>query len=166
LSYGAIGTSPLADIPKSIEQLISDFLKSHYDQSIVGAPSTDILWDTWYTGAFKDYGLYFQDVGDFDMSTEISWSVYDIDHFTEIHVFARSMHDDYERSAAKKLFQFEQWIKKTIRQNKTGLADSGIMVMEFRDSRMVPVEDDTKDIRRKVITIRSKTMLINNANLV
>jgi hypothetical protein len=165
MSYGNIGTSPLSDLPKTVEKLLSDFLKANYDQTITETPSTDILWDQWYSGSFKDYGIYFQDVGDFDVSTEISWSLFDIDHFTEIHVFARSTHDDYERSADKMLFQFDKWIKKTIRNNKTGLADQGIMVMEYKDARNIPVEDDMKDIKRKVITIRTKMMLINNNNL-
>jgi hypothetical protein len=165
MTYGALGTNPLADLPQSVEKLLSDFLKAHYDATITGISSDNILWDQWYSGAFKDYGIYLQDVGDFDVSTEISWSLFDIDHFTEIHVFARSTHDDYEHSADKMLFQFDKWIKKTIRNNKTGLADNGLIVMEYRDSRNIPVEDDVKDIKRKVITVRTKTMLINNDNL-
>jgi hypothetical protein len=164
--YGAIGTNPLRDLDTTVEHLIAEFLKANYDAVLTGVPFTDILWEQWYTGFGKDYGFYFQDVGDFDMSTEISWSIQDIDHFTEIHIFARSLHDDYDRSGARSLFYFQKWIKKILREQKTALADEGVMVMEYRDARIIPPESDKDDIRRIVITVRTKIMLINNASLI
>jgi hypothetical protein len=163
--YGAIGTNPLRDLDATVEHLIAEFLKANYDPVLVGVPLNKVLWEQWGipTG---EYSLYFQDVGDFDMSTEISWSIQDIDHFTEIHIFAKSLHDDYARSGARSLFYFQRWIKKVLREQKTALADQGIMVMEYRDARIIPPESDKDDIRRIVITVRTKIMLINNATLI
>jgi hypothetical protein len=160
-TYGVIGTSPLGDLSKSPEKLLVDFLKTNYDQSITSIPINSIRWEQWGI-AQGDYAVYAQSTGDFDISTEISNSFFDTDHFTELHLFARSLHDDYERSAIKQLFLLESWIKKVLRQNITGLSDKGIAAMYYKDTRDLPAEDDAQDIHRKVITIQTKIMIINN----
>jgi hypothetical protein len=160
-SYGVIGTSPLGDLSKTPEKLLVDFLKANYDQSITGIPITAIKWEQWGISQ-GDYAVYAQSTGDFDISSEISNSFFDTDHFTELHLFARSLHDDYDRSAIKQLFLLESWIKKVLRQNMTGLADKGLAAMYYRDTRDLPAEDDAQDIHRKVITIQTKIMIVNN----
>ena len=164
-SYGAIGTSPFRDLDKSVEKLLVDYLKTLYDVSITGIPITSIKWEQ-YGIAQGDYSIYAQSTGDFDISTEISNSFFETDHFTELHVFARSLHDDYDRSAIKQLFLIEKWIKKALRQNRIGLTDKGIAAMYYRDTRQLPTEDDAQDIHRMVITIQTKILTINNENLV
>lgn len=164
-SYGVIGTSPFGDLDKSVEKLLVDFLKTNYDQSITGIASTSIRWEQ-YGIAQGDYSVYAQHTGDFDISTELSNSFFETDHFTELHIFARSLHDDYERSALKQLFLIEKWIKKVLRQNRLGLADKGIAAIYYRDTRHLPTEDDAQDIHRIVITVHSKILIINNASLI
>ena len=165
MSYGIIGTSPFGDLDKSVEKLLADYLKTVYDQSITGIPVTSIKWEQ-YGISQGDYAIYFQSAGDFDISTEVSNSFFEADHFTEMHIFARSLHDDYERSALKQLFLIEKWLKKALRQNRLGLQNKGLAAIYYRDTRNVPVEDDTQDIHRIVITIQSKILTVNNANLV
>jgi hypothetical protein len=164
-SYGVIGISPLGDLDKSIEKLLVDYLKAHYDQSITNIPVTSIKWEQ-YGISQGDYAIYLQHTGDFDISSEVSNSYFETDHYTELHVFARSLHDDYDRSALKQLFLIEKWIKKVLRQNITGLADKGIAAMYYRDTRHMPTEDDAQDIHRIVVTIQTKILTINNENLV
>jgi len=164
-SYGAIGTNPFGDLDKSVEKLLVDFLKAHYDQSITGVTTSSIKWEQ-YGISQGDYAIYLQNAGDFDVSTEISNSFIEEDHYTELHIFVRSLHDDYDHSAVKQLFLFEKWIKKVLRQNRLGLADKGIACMYYRDTRHLPAEDDAQDIHRIVITIYTKVMMINNSNLV
>jgi hypothetical protein len=165
MSYGVIGTSPFGDLDKSVEKLLVDFLKANYDQSITGIPVTSIKWEQ-YGISQGDYAVFLQSTGDFDISSEVSNSFFETDHFTELHVFARSLHDDYDRSALKQLFLIENWLKKVLRQNRTGLQDKGIAAMYYRDTRHLPVENDTEDIRRIVVTIQTKILIINNDNLV
>lgn len=164
-SYGVIGTSPFGDLDKSVEKLLVDFLKANYDQSITGIPVTSIKWEQ-YGISQGDYAIYLQSTGDFDISSEVSNSFFETDHYTELHVFARSLHDDYDRSALKYLFQIEKWLKKTLRQNRLGLANKGIAAIYYKDTRHIPVEDPTTDIRRIVVTIYSKILIINNENFV
>jgi hypothetical protein len=163
MSYGVIGTNPFGDLDKSVEKLLADFLKANYDQSITNIPVNSIKWEQ-YGISQGDYAIYLQSAGDFDISSEVSNSFFETDHFTELHVFARSLHDDYERSALKQLFLIEKWLIKTLRQNRTGLADKGIAAMYYRDTRHLPVENDTEDIRRIVVTIHTKILTINNDN--
>ena len=163
--YGAIGTSPLAELDKSVEKLLVDYLKTNYDQSITGVGVNAIRWEQ-YGISGGDYSIYAQSAGDFDISTELSNSFFETDHYTELHIFARSLHDDYDRSALKQLFLFEKWVKKVLRQNRLGLQDKGISCMYYNDTRHLPTEDDTQDIHRIVITIYTKILIINNANLV
>lgn len=165
MSYGVIGTSPFGDLDKSVEKLLVDFLKTNYDQSITGIPITNIKWEQ-YGISGGDYAVYAQSTGDFDISTELSNSFFETDHYTELHIFARSLHDDYDRSALKQLFLIEKWIKKVLRQNRLGLQDKGISCVYYRDTRHLPTEDDQQDVHRIVITIYSKILIINNANLV
>lgn len=163
-TYGAIGTNPLTDLDKSVEKLLADYLKTLYDQSITGIPISSIKWEQWGI-ANGDYSFYFQSVGNYDVSTEVSGSFLQEDHTTELHIFARSLHDDYDRSALKQLFLFEKWIKKVLRQHRLGLQDKGISVMYYGDTRHLPTEDDAQDIHRIVITIYTKIQIINNSNL-
>jgi hypothetical protein len=160
-NYNVIGIDPPGDLSKTPEKLLVDFLKANYDQSITGIPINSIKWEQWGI-AQGDYAIYAQSTGDFDISSEISNSFFDTDHFTELHLFARSLHDDYDRSAIKQLFLIEKWVKKVLRQNITGLSDKGIAAMYYKDTRDLPAEDDAQDVHRKVITIRTKIMTINN----
>ena len=96
----------------------------------------------------------------------MSNSFFETDHYTDIHVFARSLHDDYERSAVKQLFMLERWIKKVLRQGGLGMASSGIAYAYYKDTRSLPTEDETQDIRRIVISVYMKILTINNDNLI
>lgn len=165
MSYGVIGTSPLGDLDKSVEKLLADYLKTLYDQSITGIPVDSIRWEQ-YGIAGGDYSLYFQSAGDFDVSRDVSNSYFETDHYTDIHVFARSLHDDYDRSAVKQLFLIEKWIKKVIRQHGLGLADKGIAAIYYKDTRSLPTEDESQDIRRIIVSVYTKILTINNENLV
>lgn len=164
-SYGCVGTSPLRDLDKSVEKLLADYLKANYDQSITGIPLTAIKWEQWGI-AQGDYAIYFQSAGDFDVSADVSNSFFETDHYTDIHVFARSLHDDYDRSAVKQLFMIERWIKKVLRQNGLGMTDKGICYAYYKDTRSLPTEDESQDIRRIVISVYMKIETINNENLV
>jgi hypothetical protein len=165
MSYGVIGTSPFGDLSKSVEKLLADYLKSVYDVTITSIPVNSIKWEQ-YGISQGDYAIYFQSTGDFDISTEVSNSFFETDHFTEMHIFVRSLHDDYERSAFKQLFLLEKWVKKALRQGRLALQDKGIAAIYYRDTRQVPTEDDEQDIHRIVITIHTKILTINNSNLV
>ena len=164
-SYGVIGTSPLSDLGKTPEKLLADYLKANYDVSVTGIPVTSIRWEQWGI-AGGDYAIYFQSAGDFDVSRDVSNSFFETDHYTDIHVFARSLHDDYERSAVKQLFALEKGIKKVLRQNGLGMADKGIAYVYYKDTRSLPTEDETQDIRRIVISVYMKILTINNDNLI
>ena len=164
-SYGVIGTSPLRDLDKTPEKLLADYLKTNYDQSVTGIPIASIRFEQWGI-AGGDYAIYFQDAGDFDVSGDVSNSFFETDHYTDIHVFARSLHDDYERSAVKQLFMLERWIKKVLRQGGLGMASNGIAYAYYKDTRSLPTEDETQDIRRVVISVYMKILTINNDNLV
>lgn len=165
MSYGVVGTSPLRDLDKSVEKLLADYLKTNYDQSITGIPITAIKWEQWGI-AGGDYSIYFQSAGDFDVSRDVSNSFFETDHYTDIHVFARSLHDDYDRSAVKQLFMLERWIKKVLRQGGLGMADKGICYAYYKDTRTLPSEDESQDIRRIVVSVYMKIETINNENLV
>lgn len=154
--YKVLGTSPAGDLPDSIEHMISDLLWTYYDSSITGISATSILWERWFSGSSGDYGLFFQDASESNVSTDQTWALKDYDHYTDIHVFARSMHDDYTHSAEKILFRFEKMIKKIIYEHKTALATKGIQVLEVVGSRNIMISSDVEDIKRKIVTVWSR----------
>lgn len=163
MSYGVIGTSPLSDLDATIEHNIALFLQANYDQTITGIPSTDIMWEQWFLGMNKDVSIYFEHAGEFDMSMELTWALKESDHYTDIHIFVRSMKLDYNNSADKYLFLFEKWIKKVLREQKEGLKDKGILLMDYRSTRRLPTDAlDQDDVKRMVISIRSKIMWISS----
>jgi len=160
-SYGAIGTSPLRDISKRPEKLLVDYLKANYDPTATTIPYNNIKWEQWGISQ-GDYAVYLQQTGHFNVSTEISGTFLQYDHYIEIHVFARSLHDDYDKSALKQLFLIDNWVRKLITQNPSGLSTEGINGMWVQDTREVPTEDATDDIRRFIITVYMQIEMVNN----
>ena len=156
MTYKVLGKTNGGDLEASVEHLISGYLYSHYDNTITSISVTSILWEQWFSGSTGDYGIYFQNASEQNVSRELSWTLKEYDHYTDIHVFARSLHDDYDQSAENILFKFEKWIKKVIHENKTGLVDKGIAVMEVTGSRNIMVTNDTEDIKRKIISVWSR----------
>lgn len=161
-NYGAIGTDPLSDLTETIEQKLTGLLQTEYDAMYVGVASNKILWDIWYTGGTGDYGICVLPAGSHDMSTELSNFFFDEDHYSDIYVAVRSMHEDYARSSQRQLFLFENWIKKVLRQNRIALAEEGIAAIYYMDTRFLPRENDRDDIQKIVISVFSKVMIVNN----
>lgn len=157
MTYKVLGANPPApDLPSSIEHMIADYLYSQYDQSITSVSVTSIVWEKWFTGSSGDYGIYFQSASDMNVSRDLTWQIKDYDHFTDVHVFVRSLDNEYPNNSEEILGKFERWIKKVIAQNPTGLAAKGLQVMEVRQTRDILAVSDIEDIKRKIITIWSR----------
>lgn len=161
MSYGAVGTSPLSDFSDTIEHMIANLLYTNYDQTITGVPITDLKWEQWNVG-IGDYVFYFMDLGDFDMGYDMDWSHEFIDHYVDIHIWVRALHQDYPNIAEKQLFKFVNWIKKTLRQHKEDLKSQGILYIEYMHSRQLLPSDAIEDWKRVVISLRCNYIMISN----
>lgn len=164
-NYGAVGTSPLTPIPKTPEKLLADLLEANYDEEMTSIPFTDISYFKWFSG-YGDIAIYFQEAGHNNVSDSVDHNIQDFDHYTDIHIFVRSLKVDYDNSAEKKAYDLEQWIVKTIIQNNEALASSGIQFIEYEDSRVLPyfMGDNTDYdnlVYRKVLSVYMKIRIID-----
>ncbi|MDN5846519.1 MAG: hypothetical protein L0H53_09630, partial [Candidatus Nitrosocosmicus sp.] len=119
-SYGSVGVSPLAPMANTPEHELATLLKDNYDQTITGIPLSDINFEQWWSG-YRDVAVYFQDTGSFNVGNNLGHRIEDIDSYTDIHIFARSIKSDYASSGEKKCFDIEKWIRKVIQQHNTDL---------------------------------------------
>lgn len=168
MSYGSVGVSPLAPMANSVEKELADLLENNYDAVLTGVLFTDINYNQWFSG-YGDIAIYFQDTGSSNVSGSVDHDIEDMDHYTDIHIFVRSIKADYANSAEKKCFDIEKWIIRTINQHKEDLADKGIQYIEYQDTRNLPyfMGDATNYdniVFRKVISVYSKIRNINNVS--
>lgn len=169
--YGAVGTNPLSPIPKSPEKLLADLLKDNYDETITGIPFSDIegQYGKWFSG-MGDIAIFFQDTGHINVSGSVDHNIQDFDHYTDIHLFARSRNADYDDGSGEKmLYDLETWIIKTIVQHNEDLTDKGIQWIEYEDSRDMPyfMGDETNYdnlVNRRIISVFMKIRMINQAS--
>lgn len=164
--YGAVGTSPLSPMVNSPEHQLASMLQTYYNEDITGVPSEDINWEQWFTG-YGDIAIYFEDAGSYNVSGSVDHNIEDLDHYTDIHVFVRSLKSDYNESAEKICFDIEKWIIRTLNHRKESLASQGIQFIEYQDSRSLPYFDGDKTdydniVYRKVISVYMKIRNINN----
>lgn len=174
--YGHVGVTPLAPMSNSPERQLALLLKQKYpsdeedleSEGLKDIKFSDIEYEKWFSG-YGDIAIYFEDAGHSNISMSVDHNIQDFDHYTDIHLFVRSMKTDYDNSAEKKAFDLEQWIIKTIIQNNEALASGGIQQMVYENTRVLPyfMGDRTNYdnlVYRKVLSVCMKIRLINKTS--